>query len=82
MFLYNLSIDKDSLKMIQSPKAKNKRNRDIDVENGHVDTGGEGEGGTNWEIRFDINTLPCVKQIASENLLYSTGSSTWCSVTT
>ena len=23
--------------------------------------GGEGEGGTNWEIRFDINTLPCVK---------------------
>ena len=23
--------------------------------------GGEGKGGTNWEIRFDINTLPCVK---------------------
>ena len=22
---------------------------------------GEGEGGTNWEIRFDINTLPCIK---------------------
>ena len=59
--MYNLSIDKDSLKMIQSPKAKNKRNRDIDVENGHVDTGGEGEGGTNREIRFDINTPPCVK---------------------
>ena len=45
MFLYNLSIDKDSLKMIQSPKAKNKRNRDIDVENGHVDTGGVREDG-------------------------------------
>ena len=28
---------------------------------GKVDTVGEGEGGTNWEISFDINTLPCVK---------------------
>ena len=41
---------------------------------------GAGEGGMNWEIRFDINTLLCVKQIASGNLLYSTGSSSWCSV--
>ena len=24
---------------------------------------GEEEGGMNWEIRFDINTLPCVKQL-------------------
>ena len=30
------------------------------IENGHVYMG-EGEGGTNWEIKFDINTLPCVK---------------------
>ena len=45
------------------------RNRDIDIENGHVDTGGEGEGGTNWEIRIDIYTLPCVKQMASGNML-------------
>ena len=58
------------------------RNRDIDLENGHVDTVGKGEGGTNWEIRFDINTLPCVKYIASGNLLYSTRSSAWCSVMT
>ena len=29
----------------------------------------------NWEIKTDIYTLPCVKQIASWNLLYSTGSS-------
>ena len=28
--------------------------------------GGEGEGGTNMEIRFDINTIPCVKQTASQ----------------
>ena len=25
--------------------------------------GGEGEGGTKWEIRIDIYTLPCVKQL-------------------
>ena len=47
-----------------------------------MDTAGEGEGGMNWEIRFDINILPCVKQIASGKLLYSTGSSVWCSVMT
>ena len=47
-----------------------------------MDTVGEEEGGTNWEIRFDINTLPCVKEIASGNLLDSTGSSAWCSVMT
>ena len=34
------------------------------------------------EIRFDINTLPCIEQIASGNLLYSTGSSARCSVMT
>ena len=32
-----------------------------DIKNGHVDTEEEGEGGMNWEIRFDINTLPYVK---------------------
>ena len=30
------------------------RNRDADIEKGHVDIVGEGEGGTNWEIRIDI----------------------------
>ena len=45
-------------------------------------TGREEEGGMNWEIRFDINTLPYVKYIASGNLLYSTGSSAQCSVMT
>ena len=44
-------------------------NRKADVENGRVDTVGEGEGGMNWEIRFDINTLPFVKQMASGNVL-------------
>ena len=36
------------------------RNRDAYVENGYVDTVGQGEGGMNWEIRTDIYT-PCVK---------------------
>ena len=40
---------------------KKKRNRDTDVENRHVDTVGEWECGTNWEIRINIYTLPCVK---------------------
>ena len=45
--------------------------------------GREGEGGTNWEIMCQyIYTLPCVKQIASGNMLYSAGSSAWCFVMT
>ena len=36
----------------------------------------------NWEIRIDIYTLSHVKEIASENLLHSRGSSVWCSVMT
>ena len=43
---------------------------------------GAGEGGTKWEIRIDIDTLPCIKQIASGKLLYGTESSAWCSVIT
>ena len=45
-----------------------------------MDTVGEVEGGMNWEIRFDINTLPCVKEMAKGRLLNSTGSSALCSV--
>ena len=40
--------------------------------------GGE-VGKMNWEIRTDIHTLPCVKQIASGKLLYNMGSSAQCS---
>ena len=40
--------------------------------------GAGGEGGTNWEISMKIQTLPCVKQITSENLLYSTENSAPC----
>ena len=51
------------------------RNRDTDIGNEHVDMPGalRGVGGgkdetNNCEIRTDIYTLPCVKQIASGNL--------------
>jgi len=35
-----------------------------------------------WEIRVDVCALPCVKQIASGDLLQSSGSSAQCSVMT
>ena len=41
-----------------------------------------GGGGMNWEIGIDVCALPCVKQIASGNLLYSAGSSAQWSVVT
>ena len=36
----------------------------------------------NWEIRIDVRELPCVKQIADGNLLYSAGGSALCSEVT
>ena len=58
------------------------RKRNADREKGCVDTRGDGEGETNWESRIDIYTLLCVEQTARGKLLYSTGSSAWCSVIT
>ena len=52
-----------------------------DIENGVVDTAGEGERGMDWEST-DLYTPPCVKSIASVKLLYNTGSSARCSVMT
>ena len=46
---------------------------DTDVENGLVDSIGEGEGGTDGESGIDIYKLSCVKEIAGEKLLYNTG---------
>ena len=59
------------------------RNRDADAEIKHMDTKGEREeGAMNWEIKIDIYTLLIlyIKQITNENLLYSSGNSTQCSV--
>ena len=36
----------------------------------------------NWEIGINIDTLLCIKLMTNENLPYSTGNSTWCSVMT
>ena len=47
-----------------------------------MDTEGGRGGAMNWEIGIDIHTLLCIKQIINENLLYSTGNSTQCSVVT
>jgi len=61
------------------------RNRDTDVENKHTDTVVEGRGsGMYWEIGIGIYTLLilCIKYMTNENLLYSTGNSTQCSVVT
>ena len=52
------------------------------IETQGTDVWTRGWGGMNWEIRIDVHVLPCVKQIASGNLLYSTGSSVQCSVMT
>ena len=58
------------------------RDRDIDIENGHVDTTRERESERNWERWVDIYTLLCVELIASVKLLHSTRSSAWCSLMT
>ena len=47
-----------------------RQDRDADVENGHVDNQAQE---SNWGIRFDINTLPSVRQIASGYLQHSIG---------
>ena len=43
---------------------------------------GEVVGRSNGETNTDICTLPCAKEVASENLLWSTGSSAQSSVMT
>ena len=57
-------------------------NRDTDVENILVDTAGKGEGGMNLEGSTDIYTRPWVKQTASGELLYNSGTSARGSVMT
>ena len=50
-------------------------NGNTDLENGLVDTVGEGENGMNWESSLGTHTLPYVKEIVSGNLLYDAASS-------
>ena len=58
---------------------KQQRYGDSDMENGLVDTVGEGDSGTNGENSIDIYTLQCVKQIADKKLLYNAGNPAWLS---
>ena len=39
------------------------RNKDADASNRHVDTGGEEEGGANWERSIAVYPLAHVKQL-------------------
>ena len=41
-----------------------------------MDTNRGNRDAMNWEMRIDVNTLLCMKQITNENLLYSSGNST------
>ena len=52
------------------------------LENKYMDTKRGRKGGMNWESGIDIYTLICIKYITDENLTYSTGNSTQCSVVT
>ena len=56
----------------------------MEVQVSRTDCGhrGDREAGTNRDRSFDIYTPPCVKQITSKKLLYTIGSSAWCSVMT
>ena len=51
------------------------------VENGLVDTAGEGEGVMNSENSIDIYTLLCVKQIVSGKLLNNRDLAWYCVMT-
>jgi len=45
-----------------------------DTENRLVNIVGEGESGMNGESSIALYTLPCIKQVVGEKLLYNTGS--------
>ena len=57
-------------------------NRDTDREQTYGHKGRERGGGMNWETGTDMYIPLHIKQITTENLLYSTGNSTQCSVVT
>ena len=78
-FMYIASVYEESRKMVQINLVPRQEQRHRHGE-WTVGGAGEGEGGMNWEVGFDINTLPCVKQVASGNSQCDTGSSAWWSV--
>ena len=63
------NLEKKMVKMILFVS----RNRDIDTKNKCIDTKEEAGCGMNWEIRIDIYTLLCIKQITNENYCITEG---------
>lgn len=61
-------------------------NRDTDIENKGIDTKWgvhtKWGDGMSWEVRIDMYILLCMVKAAGENLLYSMGNNTQCSVVT
>ena len=51
------------------------RKRDTDVQNSHLGSVGEGEGGMIWERNIETYILSNVKQIASPGLMHEAGCS-------
>ena len=47
--------------------------RDTDVENGLLDSVGEGEGGMIWENGIEICIISYMKQVASPGSMHNTG---------
>ena len=47
--------------------------RDTDVQNGLLDSEGEGEGGMIWENGIETCILSCKKQITSPGSMHDTG---------
>ena len=58
------------------------RNGEADVENGLVDTVGQGKSRRNRESSINVYTLSGLKWIAGEKLLCTTMNPIWCSVMT
>ena len=54
------------------------RKRDIDVQNRHLDSVGEGEGGMFQENSIETCILSKVKQITSPGWMHETSARTWC----
>ena len=72
-----------TIKTLNHARKRRKFPRDTEVENKCVDTKeGKEEWGEMGDPGTDIYTLLCTKQIANENLLFSTGNSAQCSVVT
>ena len=54
------------------------RKRDTDVQNGLLDSVGEGEGGMFWENSIEISILSRVKQITSPGWMHEASAQGWC----